>query len=580
MPWHRIGDHAAIPDLQVRPKTQHSTSQGSASLTPAFENDRPNCWIGQESLLIQGDAGFQSVLANLSRPVYVVSHKGQTHVSQSGTMIWGPSKDSAQGLPLIGFAPPLTPRDLGDSGFKSEVGIRYAYGVGAMANGITSVEMVQAAGEAGMVGFFGAGGLALEQIKRAIDRLAPYQERFPVGFNLIHSPSDPQLEMAVVEMYLQHGIQLVSASAYLDLTLPLVYYRVHGIHRNAAGRIVCPHRVIAKVSRIEVAQKFFAPPPDKFLSQLVAQGKISAQEADLAGQVPMAQEITAEADSGGHTDNRPAIALLPTFLALRDQAATRHRYDLPLRVGLAGGIATPAAVAAAFAMGAAYVVTGSINQAAVEADTSPAVRDMLVQARQADVIMAPSADMFEMGVKVQVLKRGTMFAMRAAKLYDIYRTYTQFEDIPEKLRTMVEKDMLRAGFDEAWRQTRSFFESRDPQQITRAEQDPRHKMALVFRAYLGLASLWAKQGVPERQIDYQIWCGPAMGAFNAWVKGSFLEAAKERRTATMAMNLMCGAAFLMRGQWLRNQGIVLPAAASGFRPLRMDQIHACLGLKR
>ena len=31
---------------------------------------------------------------------------------------------------------------------------------------------------------------------------------------------------------------------------------------------------------------------------------------------------------------------------------------------------------------------------------------MLAQAEQADVAMAPAADMFEMGVKVQVLKRG------------------------------------------------------------------------------------------------------------------------------------------------------------------------------
>ena len=29
--------------------------------------------------------------------------------------------------------------------------------------------------------------------------------------------------------------------------------------------------------------------------------------------------------------------------------------------------------------------------------------------------MAPAADMFEMGVKLQVLKRGTMFPMRAAQ---------------------------------------------------------------------------------------------------------------------------------------------------------------------
>ena len=33
----------------------------------------------------------------------------------------------------------------------------------------------------------------------------------------------------------------------------------------------------------------------------------------------MAEDLTAEADSGGHTDNRPAITLLPTMLALRDR---------------------------------------------------------------------------------------------------------------------------------------------------------------------------------------------------------------------------------------------------------------------
>jgi NAD(P)H-dependent flavin oxidoreductase YrpB (nitropropane dioxygenase family) len=41
----------------------------------------------------------------------------------------------------------------------------------------------------------------------------------------------------------------------------------------------------------------------------------------------------------------------------------------------------------------------------VEAGTSDTVRQMLAEAEQADVAMAPSADMFELGVKVQVLKR-------------------------------------------------------------------------------------------------------------------------------------------------------------------------------
>ena len=86
-------------------------------------------------------------------------------------------------------------------------------------------------------------------------------------------------------------------------------------------------------------------------------------------------------------------------------------------------------------MGAAYVLTGSINQACIEAGTSETVRTMLAGASQADVTMAPAADMFEMGVKVQVLKRGTMFPFRAAKLYDFYSRYDALEDIPEHGKT-------------------------------------------------------------------------------------------------------------------------------------------------
>ena len=41
--------------------------------------------------------------------------------------------------------------------------------------------------------------------------------------------------------------------------------------------------------------------------------------AAMAAEIPMAEDLTAEADSGGHTDNRPALTLLPTMLALRDE---------------------------------------------------------------------------------------------------------------------------------------------------------------------------------------------------------------------------------------------------------------------
>ena len=260
--------------------------------------------------------------------------------------------------------------------------------------------------------------------------------------NLIHSPGEPDLESTIVGLYLARKIRLVEASAFLNLTLPLVRYRVAGIRIDRSGQIRAPNRIIAKISRVEVASKFMAPPPDRFLRELVATGRSRAEQAEWAGRIPMAEDITAEADSGGHTDNQPAIVLLPTMLALRNQMQAQYGYDRPLRVGAAGGISTPWAAAAALAMGAAYIVTGSVNQSCVEAGTSDVVRRMLAQAQQADVAMAPAADMFEMGVKVQVLKRGTLFAMRAAKLYELYRAYSGLDQLPTSRSGVAGEDDL------------------------------------------------------------------------------------------------------------------------------------------
>jgi PfaD family protein len=250
----------------------------------------------------------------------------------------------------------------------------------------------------------------------------------------------------------------------------------------------------------------------------------------------------------------------------------QFRYPNVPRVGLAGGISTPAAAAAAFAMGAAYIVTGSVNQACVESGSSDAVRKMLAEAGQADVAMAPAADMFEMGVKVQVLKRGTMFPMRAAKLFELYRAYPSWEAIPEAERVQVEKTFFRSRFEEVWTTTKEFFLRRDPTQLAKAEADPKVRMALVFRWYLGLSSRWANAGEDGRQVDYQVWCGPAMGAFNEWAKGSSLESPKNRTVVGVALNLLYGACVTLRRQALRQAGVHLADDCFPSGPLPVDEI--------
>jgi hypothetical protein len=92
-------------------------------------------------------------------------------------------------------------------------------------------------------------------------------------------------------------------------------------------------------------------------------------------------------------------------------------------------------------------------------------------------------------------------------------------------------------------------------------------MALVFRWYLGLSSRWSNTGEKGRELDYQIWCGPAMGAFNDWVRGTYLEAFANRRVVDVAHHMLQGAAFLSRLQNLHLQGVNLPPQLAHYRPV-------------
>ena len=150
------------------------------------------------------------------------------------------------------------------------------------------------------------------------------------------------------------------------------------------------------------------------------------------------------------------------------------------------------------------------------------------------------------------------------------------EDLPVAEREKLEKTVFRKNLDQVWEETRSYFEQRDPRQLERAGRDPKHKMALVFRWYLGQSPVWANQGVSDRKLDYQIWCGPAMGAFNEWVRGSFMEVTGQRRVATVAMNILFGAAVLMRASQLKLQGVNLEDEVELTTPLEIEQIKEFL----
>ncbi|AIQ12428.1 malonyl CoA-ACP transacylase [Paenibacillus durus] len=433
---------------------------------------------------------------------------------------------------------------LGSEQFKRDYNLKLAYVTGAMYKGIASKELVIKVGQAGMMGFLGTGGLDIQQIEEDIQYIQKHlKEGQAYGMNLLHQMSRPDREEELVDLLIRKGVNTVEASAFMSITPALIKYRAAGLRRLGDGSIAASNRIIAKVSRPEVAEAFLNPASDYLIEKMLQEQKITTDQAEMLRAIPVAEDLCLESDSGGHTDAGVAYVMLPAILQLRDHMMKKHGYIKKVRIGAAGGIGTPAAAAAAFLLGADFVVTGSINQCTVEAGTSDAAKDLLQQINIQDTEYAPAGDMFEIGAKVQVLRKGVFFPARANKLYDLYRQYDSLDEINDKTKHQIQEKYFKRSFEEVYRQV---IQYRSPEEIQKAEQNPKYKMALIFKWYFAYSSKLALEGAEGQQVDYQIHCGPALGAFNQWVKGTDLENWKSRHVDDLGNKIMEGAALILQ----------------------------------
>lgn len=233
---------------------QNRPSSTGSSIPHAFTRT-PRRWRGDAKQMAFDAEGIQACLNPLDQPVFAVAVDGRLGFTNAG-------HETADGeYGLAASALPMEPDQLGDASFRETYGVKLAYASGAMANAIASVELVTAMGRAGLLSSFGAAGVVGPHLEAAIQKV---QEALPTeayAFNLIHSPSEEAMERLAVELFLRYGVTIVEASAYIDLTPHVVRYRAAGLTMDAQGELISRHRIIAKVSRRETAQKFMEPAP-------------------------------------------------------------------------------------------------------------------------------------------------------------------------------------------------------------------------------------------------------------------------------------------------------------------------------
>ncbi|MFH8349552.1 ACP S-malonyltransferase [Streptomyces sp. NPDC018045] len=408
--------------------------------------------------------------------------------------------------------PPLDADALGARTFRERYGLRRAYVVGSMYGGVSGPELVRASAKAGLLGFLGIGGLSAEETDRHLrDTVGELGPGGSFGVNYLYRHGAPEQEAALVDSLLRHGVGLVEASGFPLITESLVRYRLKG------------GRILAKVSRTDIAAAFLAPPPAPLVARLLAAGAVTEEEAGAAAGRPMADDVCAEADGGWLTGAPDLLTLLPAVLRLRDEAARPgHR----VHVGCAGGIGTPEAAATAFLMGADFVLTGSVNQCSVEAATSDEVKDLLQEAREYDVTTAPWDEPAEPGVRARYLRRGLFFPARASRLHDLARRHPSLTELDDGARARL-RDRYLGG---------------EPLPEAQPGRAPEAESAALLRQYFARGRRLAATGGQRSRVDYLVHCGPSMGAFNQAVAGTALRQWRARTVEAIADTLMEGAA--------------------------------------
>lgn len=438
---------------------------------------------------------------------------------------------------------------LGSISFLKRYNLKKAYVIGGMYKAISSSDLVIRAAKSNLLSFYGAGGISLEETKKSIDHIKLHIDKSQVfGINFLSNPTNPDYELNLADLCLREGVRVVEASAFSKVTIGITYFRIKGIKRNSDETIYHPSRIMAKLSHPEVAKEFLSPPPPIYVEKLRKQGRISEEEAALAPFLSMADDITIESDSGGHTDQKNPFILLPEIVRLKNEFVKKYNYSHKIHIGAAGGIGTPESITASFMLGADYVLTGSINQCTVESGMSKEVKEMLSSISIHDVSIAPAGDMFELGAKVQVVKKGTLFSTRANRLYDLYKQNDSLEQISAKEKSILEKNYFKKTFDEVLNEVSEYIKEKNIANSDQFKKNGKVRMALMFKWYFAQSTRFALNGELERKLDFQIQCGPALGAFNTWVKGSDLEKWEYRHVDVIGLRLMNEAEKLFKKQ--------------------------------
>ena len=465
---------------------------------------------------------------------------------------------------ICAMLPPQNLSDLGNKNFQEVHGVKYSYCVAPFEREVCSPKLVAELAQQGILGFCPVEYMDTHQVNETLTKLRSLSNGKPYGVGYKYHPHHPDLEEHMLELFVSADVPRLFLSHYVQATKAMVHYRLTGLTANDKGVPQPKHQLFIRVPHTGLAEYFAQPAPQDLIDALVTEGRLTEEEGLLGSKLPLSQDIIVDGDVSRTGGKQDIVSLFPALRhSLRRAKIGR---SVEVRVGVAGELATPEAINAAFKMGADFVVTGSVNGLTIEAGGSQARKELLAKAKPEDFVSAPSFEYLDADYRVRVTKFGTMFATKANRMEELYRATDSLDGLTHEGLKFLEQKVFQCSLVEAYDKAEPFLRQWWPNLVEQATTSPKVRASLLLKWFLFESNQWAIDGVQGRQMDYQVRGDGAVGSFNLWRENTEFNDISKISVVQLALNLLKGAAVISRMQVLKEHGVPVPKEAIFWKP--------------
>lgn len=420
---------------------------------------------------------------------------------------------------------------LGSLSFKEEYQTDIAYAAGGIRDGISSVSMIKKLADSNILGFLGTKGLDIHKIKGLLESAFNMVEHEKIGVHVACDVLKPENNNQQLKLMIDKDIRRLQISGYQKPDEWIYEYRIRNIQYSEKHKVESPYKLLVCVNNLKAAEEFLKPIKKDYIKKLIELKKLTQIEAEMADSLPVCDDICIENTGMG----AGGFGWISSIKKLNERIGQSSSLRKEVRVGICGGIGNPQMLALAFFAGADFIMTDTINQCTVEAETSAHVKDLLQSAKENDFTFAPADDLFEFGERISVLKRGTLYPARAQKVYDIYSKYASVEEISKADTKLLTEKYFGIKLSEMYQRIMKTVSEEERKLIS---EQPKYKLGLIMKGYLQECFHQAQAGEKESEINYGIAVERDMADINRWLQGTDIEHWDRRSIDVIAKRIM------------------------------------------